>query len=237
MDRGDDGEREVSSRGQSYPMDGRGHLGLGDAGLDHAYGRDVHIHGNIDGLLDLGDLFGPLDGPHFDDGTDELNRGFGGGLAGRDPKPIHELEHVLRPVGRQEMDRALFRPGVRQKRLQSSDGSRPHDARLRGPLPDRRLRPHPDEVLDGQVIAVNRVRPFVEVDDPGQPGEIESEEVQERTVLPEVIGVVRVVHRALLVPKKEGEPRLDLRAQAVPSGDVNIAIEHGGSFAQDKKLS
>jgi hypothetical protein len=91
VDRGDNGEREVSARGQGDPVDRRGDLGLLDARPGHAHAREVHVDRDIHGFLGFGDLLGGLDGPLGHDGLDELDGGFETRSLRPHPEPLLKL--------------------------------------------------------------------------------------------------------------------------------------------------
>jgi hypothetical protein len=128
------------------------------------------------------------------------------------------------------VDPPALRPGPGQELGQPGQGLRELHADLRGHFPEGRLRPRPDEILEGQVVAVDRVRALIEIHDGREAGGIEAEKIEERAVLAETIGVVRVVHRTLLVPQEEDESAPDLRPQSIPPRHIKALIEHVDSF-------
>ena len=122
--------------------------GLGHAGPGHPQGREMRIDGDVDGLFDLRDLLGRLDGPLFDDGPDERHRGLGRGAVGRDPQPGQQLQLVLGPIRRQEMDLPSGLPDPLQVLFEAGRRHHALHARQGGPVLQRRQRAGPDEILD-----------------------------------------------------------------------------------------
>ena len=118
----------------------------------------------------------------------------------------HRVVHGLRQV--------VQRPG-------------PLHAGARRALGDGRLRPAPDDVVDGEVVAVDGVGAGIDVDHGRQLGIVDAPVVEERRVLPEVIGVVRVVHRRVVVADEEQQAVLELLLERRAPGDVDAGIEHG----------
>jgi hypothetical protein len=226
VDGRDDGERQVSAGGPGHLVDGRGDLGLGHGGPGHPQGCEMHIDGYVDGLFDLGDLLGRLDGPLFDDGPNERHRRLGRGAVGLDPQPGQQLQLVLGPVRRQKMDRASGLPEPLQVLFQAGRGQHARHTRQSGPILERRQGTRPDEVLDRQLGAVEGLRAFVQIEDRGQAGGIEPEIIKEGAVLAETIGVVRIVHRAFVVAQEQRDPLSQLPAQPLSSRAIDIPVEH-----------
>ena len=91
---------------------------------------------------------------------------------------------------------------------------------------DGRLRPRPDDVVHRQVVAEERLGALVDVDDRGQARQVDGEEVQERAVLPEMVGVGGVVHPHLVVAEKQDDAGADVLLQPLTARAVDGGIEH-----------
>ena len=102
------------------------------------------------------------------------------GLAGRDAEKVVEPELVVGPVGRKEVDRSAGGhrrcQGLRQRSARPDVG---HADLLRA-FGDRRQIAHPYDVVDGQLVAEDRVAVLVDVDHRRQLGLIEPEVVEKR---------------------------------------------------------
>ena len=101
------------------------------------------------------------------------------------------------------------------------DGRRPCLVR------DGRLRAGPDDVGHREVVAEERLRVLVDVDQGRQPGQVDGEEVQERAVLPEVIRVGGVVHPDLVVAEEQDQAGADVLLEPAAAFAVDGGIEHG----------
>ena len=98
-------------------------------------------------------------------------------------------------------------------------------AHLLGQRSNRRLIAHPDDVIDGEVITENDRLVRVEVDDGGDVGDGKSKEIEEVTILTEVIGIVGIVHRGLMVAQKHGDTVLDSCRQFLSSVLINLGFK------------
>ena len=99
-------------------------------------------------------------------------------------------------------------------------------AHRRGLIGDQRLRAHPDDVVDVDVVAEDPFFAAFGVDDRGQVGFVEPEEIQERTVLPELILVVGIVAAGFAVAQQQDHALAYLLQQAFPAGNIDLFVEH-----------
>ena len=109
-----------------------------------------------------------------------------------------------------------------ERRPRSSVGHADH---LRA-LGDRRQFAHPDDVVDGQLVAEDRRPAPVDVDHRRQVRLVEPEVVEEGAVLAERVAVVGEVHRALAVAEKEQEAAFDSALQLLATPAVDIFRKH-----------
>ena len=96
----------------------------------------------------------------------------------------------------------------------------------RGLVGDQGLRTHPDDVVDVHVIAEDAFFARFGVDDGGQVGLVESEEIEERTVLPELVLVVGIVAAGFAVAQQQDHALAYLLQQAFPAGNIDLFVEH-----------
>ncbi len=181
------------------------HLGFRHSGPDEPHGRQVHVGRQDYGLVDFFDFLGGLDGALGDDALDQLGRGGPGGQAGIDTQPIEEPKIVIGPVRRQEVNGPALAPGLFDKRFGLADSARAVDAGEASPFRDRRLGPPPDDIVDREIVAEEMVGAVVDIEDSHKPGNVRPEIIKERAVLPEMKGVIEIVHRALVVPEQEND--------------------------------
>ena len=110
--REDAGEADDAALGRGYAADAAGYLLFGNARAAHAHGRGVHLIAYGAGTLDLGNLFGRLHDALGDHGLDELLAGSSTLVARMDAGEVHELDHDVVAIGRQEMNLASAVAGI-----------------------------------------------------------------------------------------------------------------------------
>ena len=200
------------------PLDLGGDLRLPHPRPRHPHGRGVHVHRGVDGLFDLDDFLVGLERALVDHRADEFDRGvLGKGGEGEAQQP-REQNRVVGPVGRQE----AHRPARGHGRLHDLGQRRPRPgvghAHPFGPFGDGGQVAHPHDVVDGQLVAEDDGRALVDVDHRRQVGLVETEVVEEGTVLPEGVAVVGVVHRALGVAREHQQTVVE------PAGQNRAAL-------------
>ena len=216
---GDSGESQRSTRTASHLLDGSSHLRLMNAGAHGAVGSKVHFRAQVHRLLDEAYLLVGLVVALADDGLDEGHAGLRrlcGRLHARQlPKP----DAVVATIGRQEVDwfstddccQFIHRPDVG-----NTYGS--------GHLAQRGLGTRPDDVVDGQLIAEDDFAVLIDVDDGGQSGVVEAEEIKERGVLTETVGVVGIIHRCLVVAEEEQQAAAHVALQLGAATDIGFFL-------------
>ena len=90
---------------------------------------------------------------------------------------------------------------------------------------NRRLVAHPDDVIDGEVVAENDRLVRVKVNDGGDVGNGKSEEIEEVAVLTEVISVVGIIHRSLVVAEEHSDAAIHGVHQFLSSVFVNLGFK------------
>ena len=186
------------------------HLALVDPRAGHLHGGDVHLAGDLQGVLDFGQL---QVGFHRALRGHRHNQRFGNVII--DPPRMEaeqrlQAKQVLRPVLRQEVNPAFLVQGVLQRISQLLCRYSVRDPAGLPTLADGRLRPHPDDLVDGVIVAEERFLIRVDIDQRRQPGKIQPEIIQERAVLAVVVTIITIVHRALVIAEKKDHPRSDL---------------------------
>ena len=86
--------------------------------------------------------------------------------------------------------------------------------------------PRPDDVLDGEVVAVEGLLARVGVDHADERRDVQPEVVEERRVLAEVVGVVGIVVRGEPVSGEQDDALPDLRAQLAAARGIGFCREH-----------
>jgi len=84
------------------------------------------------------------------------------------------------------------------------------DTNLLAFLSQQWLRPHPDNIIYCQIFAEDILFVLIDVDNGSEAGEIEAEKIKKRTVLPEGILIVRVIHWRLFIAQKQNYPGANL---------------------------
>ena len=93
-------------------------------------------------------------------------------------------------------------------------------------LLEGRLDAHPDNGIDGQLIPKDDLPVVVDVDNGGQSGIRQAEEIEEGGILTEMIGVVGIIHATLVISQKQQQSGTDCLFQFRPTGDVCIFTKH-----------
>ena len=70
-------------------------------------------------------------------------------------------------------------------------------------LRNKRLWPHPDDVVYIHVVAENDLLSTLNINDGSQIGLVKTEEIEERTILPESIGIACIIEARLAIAWNE----------------------------------
>ena len=219
-----DDRREGESRSERLgdAFDRAGDLALNDARAAELHGQRVHFVADAEGSLHLLDLLGALLFAHLRHGEHQVHRLVVVQQGGLDAQQFRQLELRFAAVGRQVVDFAPLGDGLAQARLEGGRREGLRNAYLGAQLAERGLRTGPDDVLDGEVVAVEGLLARVGVDQTHQRGNVESEVVEERRVLAEIVGVVGVVVRCGGVSRKQDDALPDFRAQHLAARDIGF---------------
>ena len=212
-------ERYALSLGLGDAFDGACDLAFHDARAAHPHGRRVHVVADPEGAFHLFDLFGALLLAHFRHGEHQVYRLVVVQQCGLDTQQRRQLEFGLAAVGRQEMDFAAQGDGPAQPRFELRHRECGRDADFGAHLAQRS---GPDDVLDCEIVAVQRLFARVGVDQAGDGRHVQPEIVAERGVLAEIVGVVGVVVRREGVARKQDDSAPDLRAQFVAARGIGF---------------
>ena len=192
--RDDRRERHAEPHRLGDALDRTGDLALDDTRAAHPHGGGVHGVTDVEGILHLRHLLGALDLAHLRDGEHQVDRLVVVQQRRSDPQQRRELQLRFAAVGRQVVYAAAEpdRGGqiVDQRRQRAAVG----DARAGAFFAQRGLRPRPDDVVDGEIVAEKHLLARIGVDDARERRPVEAEIVEERRILTEIVGVVgRVV--------------------------------------------
>ena len=147
----------------------------------------MHLVADGTGTLYLGYLAGALHGTLVDDSLDELHAGCLPLLRGMDAQHVHELNHVVVAVGRQEVDALAAGLGLPEEIGKRTHGYGLCYARLGCHVCHAVHRAEPDNVVDVDVVAHEVLAVVVNVDDAGKSFAMQPVEIQERAVLTETV--------------------------------------------------
>ena len=148
---------------------------LDPAHLDIVAGDGVHLVAKSAGIIDLLDLALFLHEPHRDDGAGKAVGGLFLDLCHRDARQIGNLQGVV-PAGRREIVyRSALGDGSGDHIAEFPGGSGVQDSDPGGERGNRRLRTHPDDVSDFDIVGKNGLFSRVEVDHCRIAGNIQSE--------------------------------------------------------------
>ena len=199
----------------------------------HLHGADMHVVGRGDGLLDLRNLLGTLDHALLHAGQDELHRGEAVHRAVVYAYQVGHLGTYVGAVGGQEVGHRLAVDG----RLHGGNHVAQHLRRAGvlhthrgGQLFHARQRARPDDVIDIIILGEDIVLACLAVEHANQVLALQAEEIQERTVLAEPVGIVFVVARRLVVARHDNQAVAHVLAQLLTPRDVSLFVEHINAF-------
>lgn len=104
----------------------------------------------------------------------------------------------------------------------------PGHARFKRLVGERRLRPHPDNIVDGIVFSEKHIFAGVCVEYSGITGMVQSEKIEKSAVLPERESVARIVGRGFVVTRQQDETSAETFAQLVAAPCIGLCFKHIG---------
>ena len=182
----------------------------------------MHFIADFEGAFHLLDLFGALLFAHLRHGEHQVHRLVVVQQRGPDAQQLRQLEFGFPAVGREVVDPASQGDGLAKAFFQLGHREGRRDADPGAHLAQRGLRTGPDDVLDGEVVAVERLLARVGVDHPDHRRDVQPEVVAERRVLPEIVGVVGVVVGRQGVAREEDDAASDFGAQLVTARGIGF---------------
>lgn len=188
-------------------------LAASRAGKAHSGG--VHAVAYVESLFQSRDLLRALALAHLRHGEEQVERLAVVEHARGYAEHIRQLQFGLAAVGRQVVHCAALLYGATHVRGEGRHRLGVRHAHLRRQIGDGGLRSHPYYVVHGEVVAVERLRARVGVDYARQHRHVVAEKVEERRVLTEMIGVVRIVHGRLRVAREQDQSVTDSAAKAL----------------------
>lgn len=193
----------------------------------------MHGIAYVAGLVDLLDLTLLLDEPHGYHCLDELLGSFAAHTVKWHPEHPVQADHVLVAVRREEMHLASACLGLGDILVQLGERECPGNSHRSGLVSDQRLRAHPDDIVDIDIIAEDDLFARLQVDDGSQIGVRKAEIVVESTVLAVAVGIAGVVDSRLPGTKEQKYTGADLGLQGIPPADVDFFCKH---IVSDLKL-
>ena len=142
------------------------------------------------------------------------------------PEYYNDYEASVDALWGQIVNLAALGHGLLEIRRQIVQRPRLGDADLRRLLGQRILRAHPDDVIHVKVVPEQNLLPAVRIDHRRQSGSVDAEIVEERAVLSEGVRIGRIIHRALLVPREQENPRIKLFPQSISPFNVCALLKH-----------
>ena len=203
---------------------------LDAARADAAAGDGVHLEAEVAGGVDARDLALILDEAHLDDGAHQRLGSLGAagfarahGLLGPEPEQLGEQQLVVVAGSGQEMHltalqrrrEGVVRGGVRHAHAvcQRADGG--HGA-------------HPDDIVEAEVVGIDRLLPRLQVDRGREARLVDAEEIEPVTVLAPFVAVVSVLGGRFHIPEEEGDAPLSFHAlqQLLTTRDIDLFFKH-----------
>ena len=194
-----------------------GDVSFGHSRPAQAHGGGVHLVADVAGLVYLGNFARLLFGAEADHCLDEVYRRMLSHHRGAQAGQVFQQEHVVIPVGRQEVYFPPLRQGLADHFFQLAERAAVRYTYLCGQFLDRRLRTHPDDVVHGHIVTEEIVLLGVGIEQTGISGVRMSEEIKERTVLTVFVGIVRIIGRRFVVAQQQDEPAAHFFPQGIAS--------------------
>ena len=174
---GGEGNHAAARRGNAVERTGNG--GFGHAGLyGHAHRGGVHLIADGGGAVEFGDFLLALDVAQCHHGTNEFDARRLAHLQGVQAGEIGHFDHDVVTIGGQVVHAPSQTAGFGEDRRQFALRSSAFDATLGRHVGHRGDRPRPDDIVDVDVVAHERLDTAFAVDHQRQPiavltGEIE----------------------------------------------------------------
>ena len=143
-----------------------------------------------------------------------------------DAEQVEQLYLDVEPVRRKEVHGAAALDGFVYERLQAAHRRRFGHTDLGGHVADTLDRTVPDDVINVDLVAHKELPAAVGVDNAYQTVAFLPEEVEERTVLAELVGIGGVVDGTIVVPEDEDEPVAHQLAQCGAPLSIGCFGEH-----------
>ena len=90
----------------------------------------------------------------------------------------------------------------------------------------RRHCAHPNYIFNAQVVAEDDLPVVININNRSQSWLVDTKEVQEITILPEMIGIAGIVHADFIVTQEEGQAGFQVFFKSVASGFIGIRRKH-----------
>ena len=226
MLRDDRGERDALSHRLGDAFDGAGDFAFDDPRAAHLHGQRVHFVSDVEGALHGFDLFGALLFAHLGHGEHQIDRFVVVQRRGFDSEQFGEQEFRFAAIGGQVVDLAAQGDGLAQAGGQIGRREGLRHADLGTQFAECGLGAGPDDVFDGEVVAVEGLFARVGVDQADHRRDVQSEVVAERRILTEVVGVVGVVVRSQRIAGQQDDALSDSGAQLAAARGIGFCGEH-----------
>ena len=204
---GDDaGEGDLASERGGDAVEDTCNLSFCDSLLHcHSHGCGVHFVANGSSAVEFGYFFCALDVAKGDNGINEGLTGSSALLVGMNSTQIHELNHHVVAIGWEEMELSSLRFGLCEDFLQRAHWSCVGNAGFGCHVSNRGHGSRPDDVINVDVVADECFFSAFAVDDKCKSIAVLPGEIEERTILTKLIGVVGEVARTIVIPKEHDD--------------------------------
>ena len=191
----------------------------------HLLSRGVHLVTDGTSALYLFYLARALHSSLVHNGLDEFQAGSFSLLRGMDAQHVHELNHGVVAVRRQEMDaltacfclldevgKALHRQSLGHATFGCHIGHAVH-------------RTEPNDILDVYIVAHKVLLVVIHIDNASQALAMQPEEIEERTVLTETVDIAGIVGRRVVIAHQQDDARADSLLQKPSTLDICLFVE------------
>ena len=198
-------ERRDRTVGHSDTVDSASDELLRHARLAETHRRCVHFITNDSSAFELFDFFCRLLAALFNNRLDERQRGSRTLLRWMDMQQIHDLNLRVVAIGREEMNLTSLFDGFVYDVGHAAHRSMIGNTCFLRQVAHRLYATVPHNVVDVNLVAAKNLVVRVGIHDANQSFAVLCEIVEERAILPILIGVRRIVHRCIIIAKEQND--------------------------------
>ena len=194
----------MSAKSMSDTIDSASDILFSSTRTGEFHSEGMHLVSDVASALDFFDFLSSLHATHLYDSVDELHRcGFSLGIR-MNAHEIHDLNHDVMSIRREEMNLSLSLLGIRNDIFYLFPWCRILDSNACCKVGNGRNATIPYDVFYVNIIAQEPFFSAFAVDNSDESNFLDSEIIEERTVLTEWrISIVRIITRLLVIAEED----------------------------------